>query len=99
MSIPRVHCEAVYLAIESLVQSGALNANCTYARTAPNRCQFALYGDCRKGRRFSFIEAAPGVGRPAVSRLRGLLKERVKRVETGVSQAHMEVSLVNTMGR
>ena len=58
--------------------------------------QFTLYGDCRKGRRPSFSEAM----RPEEARqLFGLFVEKarglVARVETGVFQASMDVSLVN----
>src|SRR5208283_2269971 len=58
--------------------------------------QFTLYGDCRKGRRPSFSEAM----RPEEARqLFGLFVEKarglVPRVETGVFQASMDVSLVN----
>ena len=58
--------------------------------------QFTLYGDCRKGRRPSFVGAAgPDEGR----RLYEYFVERVKAlgVETGcgVFQAHMEVEILN----
>lgn len=59
--------------------------------------QFTLLGDCEKGRRPSFIGAAE----PAdADRLYRVFVERlraagVRRVETGVFQAMMEVSLVN----
>lgn len=58
--------------------------------------QFTLYGDCRRGRRPSFIEAAPPeqADRLYTDFVR-LLKERVEHVEQGVFQAHMDVSLVN----
>jgi D-tyrosyl-tRNA(Tyr) deacylase len=58
--------------------------------------QFTLYGDCRKGRRPSFTEAAPPdvadrLYQVFVSHLRALGVP----VETGVFQAHMDVHLVN----
>jgi len=59
--------------------------------------QFTLYGDCRKGRRPSFSEA---MGPEEARRLFDLFVEKarglVHRVETGVFQASMEVSLVNS---
>jgi D-tyrosyl-tRNA(Tyr) deacylase len=58
--------------------------------------QFTLYGDTRKGRRPSFVEAArPELAEPLVTavvdRLRGLGLE----TGTGVFGAHMDVELVN----
>jgi D-tyrosyl-tRNA(Tyr) deacylase len=58
--------------------------------------QFTLAGDCRKGRRPSFVGAAP----PAEgNRLYEYFVTQVKRqgvpVETGIFQADMKVSLVN----
>lgn len=58
--------------------------------------QFTLYGDCRKGRRPSFIDAAP----PEVAEeLYEYFMDRMRRegldVESGTFQAEMEVHLVN----
>ncbi|MCS7280978.1 MAG: D-aminoacyl-tRNA deacylase [Desulfobacterota bacterium] len=58
--------------------------------------QFTLYGDCSKGRRPSFTEAmdkekAEELFNDFVERV----KRRVKKVETGVFRAHMDVYLVN----
>ncbi len=62
--------------------------------------QFTLYGDASKGRRPSFIDAAPPeVAIPLYERFVALLKERGAgsgtRVETGEFGAMMEVELVN----
>ncbi len=59
--------------------------------------QFTLYGDVRKGRRPSFVDAAPPeLAVPLYERFVGLLRERaLGRVETGVFGAHMDVELVN----
>jgi len=59
--------------------------------------QFTLYGDARKGRRPSFIDAAPPeVAIPLYERFVALLRERGgTRVETGEFGAMMEVELVN----
>ncbi|MFA0751266.1 MAG: hypothetical protein SLRJCFUN_001669 [Candidatus Fervidibacter sp.] len=57
---------------------------------------FTLYGDCRKGRRPSFTDAAPP---EQAERLYHKFCEALKRqgvaVQTGVFQAHMQVGLVN----
>jgi D-aminoacyl-tRNA deacylase len=58
--------------------------------------QFTLYGDTRKGRRPSWIAAAPGpVAEPLVEEVVAALRRLGARVETGRFGAHMEVSLVN----
>ncbi|MGH7647465.1 MAG: D-aminoacyl-tRNA deacylase [Gemmatimonadaceae bacterium] len=58
--------------------------------------QFTLYGDARKGRRPSFIEAArPEVAVPLYERFVAQLRASGMRVETGEFGAHMEVDLVN----
>jgi D-tyrosyl-tRNA(Tyr) deacylase len=58
--------------------------------------QFTLYGDCRKGRRPSFAKAArPEHANALYEHFVSRLKVQASRVETGVFQAHMDVSLVN----
>lgn len=58
--------------------------------------QFTLYGDTRKGRRPSFIEAArPELAEPLYHRFTALLRERGLTVATGNFGAHMDVELVN----
>ena len=58
--------------------------------------QFTLFGDCRKGRRPSFSEAAPGPeAQQLFDRFVELLRGQGIPVKTGVFGAHMEVGLVN----
>lgn len=58
--------------------------------------QFTLYGDARKGRRPSFVDAAPpDVAIPLYNRFVAFLRERGAVVETGEFGAMMEVELVN----
>jgi len=58
--------------------------------------QFTLYGDCRKGRRPSFDHAAPPEeARALYEHFVQAARRLGPRVETGVFQAHMAVSLVN----
>jgi len=62
--------------------------------------QFTLYGDARKGRRPSFIDAAPPeVANQLYDRFVAMLREQGARssipVETGVFGAMMDVELVN----
>jgi len=58
--------------------------------------QFTLYGDCRKGNRPSFVDAAPP---EEAERLYTVFLEEVRRsglqIATGRFQARMDVSLVN----
>ncbi|MGI8498308.1 MAG: D-aminoacyl-tRNA deacylase [Gemmatimonadaceae bacterium] len=58
--------------------------------------QFTLYGDARKGRRPSFIDAAPpALAVPLYERFIILLRERRVPVQTGEFGAMMDVELVN----
>jgi D-aminoacyl-tRNA deacylase len=58
--------------------------------------QFTLYGDTRKGRRPSWVAAAPGpVAAPLVDAVVAGLRGRGARVETGVFGAAMQVASIN----
>ena len=58
--------------------------------------QFTLYGDARKGRRPSFIDAAPGdSAQPLFERMVSLMLREGVEVSTGVFGARMLVELVN----
>lgn len=58
--------------------------------------QFTLLGDCRKGRRPSFIHAAkPQLAEPLFDRFVVTIRSRGIKVETGQFGAHMNVELVN----
>lgn len=58
--------------------------------------QFTLYGDCRKGRRPSYVDAAPpGDAERLYDYFITLLEKKGIHTQTGRFQAMMDVSLVN----
>jgi D-tyrosyl-tRNA(Tyr) deacylase len=58
--------------------------------------QFTLYGDTQKGRRPSFIDAAPpNIAEPLYEKFVAMLRGLGVRVETGKFGAMMDVELVN----
>ena len=58
--------------------------------------QFTLLGDCRKGTRPGFSQAAPPeVAKPLFERFVEILRGQGVPVETGVFQAEMQVTLTN----
>ncbi len=59
--------------------------------------QFTLYGDCRKGRRPSYTEAAPPEQAQALYEdFIRMIRLRVPEAQSGLFQAAMEVELVNS---
>ena len=58
--------------------------------------QFTLYADTRKGRRPSFVEAAPpAIAEDLVERFKAAITAYGIQVESGIFGAHMDVALVN----
>ncbi|MDX9834883.1 MAG: D-aminoacyl-tRNA deacylase [Desulfobulbus sp.] len=58
--------------------------------------QFTLHGDCRKGRRPSWHDAAPPeLARPLYEKFLAVCRQHAIVVETGTFQATMDVSLTN----
>jgi D-tyrosyl-tRNA(Tyr) deacylase len=78
-------------------ENGKMNRNVVEARgSVLVVSQFTLYGDCRRGKRPSFDEAAPPDEAIALySYFLGQIRRGPVPVESGVFQASMQVHLVN----
>ncbi|URN92940.1 MAG: D-aminoacyl-tRNA deacylase [Candidatus Pristimantibacillus lignocellulolyticus] len=78
-------------------EAGKMNLDITEAGgSILSVSQFTLYGDCRKGRRPSFMKAArPEHAEPMYLMFNDLLRNKGIHVETGQFGAEMDVSLVN----
>jgi D-aminoacyl-tRNA deacylase len=78
-------------------ENGKMNRNVVEARgSVLVVSQFTLYGDCRRGKRPSFDEAAPpGEAIALYSYFLGQIRRGPVPVESGVFQASMQVHLVN----
>jgi D-aminoacyl-tRNA deacylase len=76
---------------------GAMNRSCLdVGGSVLVVSQFTLYGDTRKGRRPSFVAAAPPeVAEPLVDEVVAHLRAVGLEVATGVFRTHMNVALVN----
>ncbi len=58
--------------------------------------QFTLYGDARKGRRPSYMHAAPpDVARDMFAECVEVFRQRWEKIQTGQFQAMMDVALIN----
>lgn len=76
---------------------GAMNRSCLdVGGSVLVVSQFTLYGDTRKGRRPSFVAAAPPeVAEPLVDEVVAHLRATGLEVATGVFRTHMDIALVN----
>lgn len=80
--------------------NGKMNLSVLDLADPPGQClvvsQFTLYGDARKGRRPSFVDAArPDVAIPLYERFVNTLRKTGLHVATGEFGADMQVELVN----